>query len=136
MKRTPLKRTGWLKRRTALKTMSSKRRRESRIYAKLRKVFLEENPVCQMRVKCDGAPSTEVHHSRGRGIWYLIVKYWKASCRACHAWENENRNAAVELGLRERVRAFTLPELMLLLCLSAFGLLVGFIAGHFILKFW
>lgn len=102
--RSGCKQTGWLKRRKALNRMSVKRRRESRIYAKLRKIFLEENPVCQMRVKCDGAPATEVHHSRGRGIWYLIVKYWKASCNPCHVWENSNRNAAVELGLRERVR--------------------------------
>lgn len=93
----------WLKRRTALKRVSDKRRRENRVYLKLRKVFLEENPICQMRVKCDGAPSTQVHHTRGRGIWYLIVKYWKASCLDCHDWENTHRNQAVALGLRERI---------------------------------
>lgn len=90
-------------RRTALKRVSDKRRRENRVYLKLRKVFLEEHPICEMLAECAGAPSTEVHHTRGRGIWYLVVEYWKASCRPCHHWENAHRNQAVALGLRERV---------------------------------
>lgn len=98
-----MKRT-WLKRRTPIARMSSKRRRESRIYSKLRKQFLEEHPVCQMKVQCEGGRSTEIHHKKGRGKFYLDVSSWLASCFYCHAWENSNRNAAVELGLRERVR--------------------------------
>lgn len=98
----------WIKRRKGLNRMSEKRRRDSRVYTKLRKKFLEDNQVCQMRVKCNGAPATEIHHTRGRGVWYLVVEFWKSSCNHCHAWENVNRNAAVEMGLRERVRAIDL----------------------------
>lgn len=95
--------TGWARRRTSLNKMSEKRRRDYRKYLRLVAKFLTENPWCQMLVKCKGARATQVHHTRGRGIWYLVVRYWKASCDACHRWENENRKEAVKLGLRERV---------------------------------
>lgn len=92
------------KQRTPLAKMSAKRKKEGRIYTKLRKQFLEDNPICQMRVQCEHARSTEVHHKKGRGKFYLDVTSWLASCFYCHKWENSHRNAAVELGLRERVR--------------------------------
>jgi hypothetical protein len=78
-----------------------------------------EHMWCELMVTCGGrvmpreiegvtqAPfrrrSNQVHHTRGRGKWYLVVRYWKGSCRDCHRWEDTHRNEAVKLGLRERV---------------------------------
>ncbi len=92
-----MKRTGWLRRRKALSKMSPKRKRESRIYTKLRKVFLEENPVCQF-LGCRYA-STDVHHAAKRGKNYLRVETWKAVCRGHHDWIEANKRLAEEMGL-------------------------------------
>ncbi len=93
-----------VKGRKPLNKMSPRRKKESKIYTKLRKQFLAENPVCQMKIQCEGGRATEVHHKKGRGKYYLDVSSWLATCFYCHQWENSHRNQAVELGLRERVR--------------------------------
>jgi hypothetical protein len=58
--------------------------KEDRLYSGMRLKFLEEHPVCQCGADgCTGV-ATEIHHRRGRGIWFLIVSTWLAVCHWCH----------------------------------------------------
>lgn len=93
------------KKRKRMPQESAKRKAERRIYEIDRDVFLALNPWCKMNVLHDVPKrASQVHHKRGRGKWYLDMRYWIPSCAACHEWENSHRNQAVALGLRERVR--------------------------------
>lgn len=93
--------------RTPLKRVSSKRAKELREYAKLRKAFLEEHPYCQVWMQEFFTPnwvelvgpfvhdadvlnriaprSTEIHHVRGRwGKRLNDTTHWLAVCPASH----------------------------------------------------
>jgi hypothetical protein len=99
MKRTPLLR------RTRLKPMSKKRRKDSAIYSKKRKAFLEAHPFCAVWVEAaatrirvlreaglgigDIRPlrSCDIHHKAGRsGANYLDESTWMAVSREGHDW--------------------------------------------------
>lgn len=81
--------------RTPLKRVSSKRSKELREYAKLRKAYLEAHPYCEVfladfGVKYKGKPldmplATDIHHRKGRwGRRLNDTEYWLAVCRASH----------------------------------------------------
>lgn len=84
--------------RTPLKRVSSKRSKELREYAKLRKAYLEAHPYCEVWLQegiIDGtslhdllmlAPlATDIHHVRGRwGKRLNDTSYWLAVCRQSH----------------------------------------------------
>jgi len=55
-------------------------------YSKLRVAFLYSNSICQANLPGCGVHATDVHHSKGRGKYYLDVNTWKALCRSCHSW--------------------------------------------------
>jgi hypothetical protein len=94
MKRSPLKRKTPLRRsqkplarkplkqKSSLKKMSEKREKEIKEYGVLRKIFLSQNPSCQVE-SCDHT-ATDVHHVKGRGKYYLDVSTFMAVCRPCH----------------------------------------------------
>lgn len=66
-----------------MRTRSVKRAKQERLYSKIRKAFLEENPVCH--VECCESDSIEVHHMKGRiGALLTDVTYFLAVCRAHH----------------------------------------------------
>jgi len=71
-------------------------------YTKKRTLFLIAHPNCQAKlVGCTGK-ATDVHHAAGRvGENYLNMSKWKALCRSCHRWVEENPEEAKELGLSE-----------------------------------
>jgi len=57
-------------------------------------MFLKELPVCEA---CGVNASTDVHHRKGRGKYYLKMDTWMATCRGCHdrihsypIWAREN----------------------------------------------
>ncbi len=77
--------------------MSDKRRKESRIYSKLRKEFLENNPYCQFGI-CHVA-ATDIHHTMLRGKNYLNVESFMALCREHHSFIHAHPNKAREMGL-------------------------------------
>tara|TARA_B100001093_G_scaffold504253_1_gene559790 strand:- start:25 stop:312 length:288 start_codon:yes stop_codon:yes gene_type:complete len=88
MKRTPLKR------KTPLRRVSKARREASKIYLTLRQSFLADLPLCEV---CEKEKSTDVHHKKGRGKYYLDVDTWLSVCRKCHdrihvnpSWAREN----------------------------------------------
>jgi hypothetical protein len=109
-----------LQRRTWMKKESDKRKIERKIYEVQSKRHLQEHPLCQLNVTCGRSitrrdipgikqidlprKAKQVHHTKGRGIHYLDTSTYRSACLPCHEWENSNRNKAVELGLRERVR--------------------------------
>jgi hypothetical protein len=84
--------------RTPLKKVSTKRAKELREYAKLRKVFLSAHPFC-MAQGCYPFAATQVHHMAGRwGKKLLNVDKFLAVC-ADHQRMIHNRPAwARELG--------------------------------------
>jgi hypothetical protein len=81
--------------RTPLKRVSSKRSKELREYAKLRKAYLEAHPYCEVYLaenglKYEGNPidaplATDIHHRRGRWHGRLNeTEHWLAVCRESH----------------------------------------------------
>ncbi len=85
----PQKKPGSLKtQKKPISRVSERRKVEEKEYSKLRKVFLEENPKCQI---CQQEPATEVHHRSGRYHGkYLDVSSWMALGSACHRRVHEN----------------------------------------------
>jgi hypothetical protein len=67
-------------------------------YTKLRKRFMEDNPMCQAALPGCNHNSTDVHHKKGRGTNYLTVSTWMSVCRQCHTYIEEHPAEAIELG--------------------------------------
>jgi cytochrome c553 len=69
--------------------VSSKRKKQDQEYLKLRKVFLTEHTLCEVKVAGCMMHATDVHHTYSgsdRAVYYLIQSTWLASCRNCHNW--------------------------------------------------
>lgn len=81
--------------RSSIPPVSSKMRTQKFIYKRLRKVFMKEHPICEV---CKRNKSEEVHHKRGRGIWYLVVSTWLAVCHLCHVRITRDSKWAIENG--------------------------------------
>lgn len=81
--------------RTRIRPVSRKRAAQDRLYSKLRKVFLDRHPICQV---CSSARATEVHHKAGRGALYLDIELWLAACHDCHQRITEHPAWAIEQG--------------------------------------
>lgn len=91
--------------RTPLKKVSSKRSKELRLYAKLRKEYLDANPHCQVWLKenpnatAEAPLATDIHHVRGR--WHGRLNdttNWLAVCRESHEKIHRNPAWAYERG--------------------------------------
>ena len=67
--------------RTPLRRISKKRQEQLKEYSKLRKAYLEENPVCEV---CQKRKATDIHHKSGRGSNTNNVDTWVVVCRTCH----------------------------------------------------
>src|SRR6516164_948396 len=69
--------------RKPLRRVSQKRQAQLKVYAKRKKVFLEEHPFCFVCWK--HKEEMDLHHLRGRaGKLFLDERFWRAVCRACH----------------------------------------------------
>lgn len=81
-----------------LRKVSKKHAAELRVYTKLRREFLMENPVCQFP-GC-AAEATDVHHAEGRGAQTTNkVDSFFALCRPHHDYCHEHPKEARKLGL-------------------------------------
>ncbi len=75
------------------------------IYERKKKAHFEAHPNCQLKIGVRGCPmhrehkATDLHHTRGRGSFYLDETTFASACRAGHAWVHANPNAARELGM-------------------------------------
>ena len=89
------------KARKPIPKMSSRRKVESRIYAKKRRAFLAEHRFCQIcQDNGELRNSEDVHHIKARlEGHYLDESTWLAVCRPCHNWIHEFPSAARARGL-------------------------------------
>lgn len=82
--------------RTPIRRVSKKRAAQLRVYSKLRKDFLEKNPVCQL---CNNANATDIHHGWGRiGELLNAEEHWFSICRPCHEWVHNHPSQARRQG--------------------------------------
>ena len=81
-----------------MKNKSKKMQRIDSKYSKLRRVFLNDYPMCQAALPRCSHKSTEVHHKKGRGKYHNDVTTWLSVCRSCHTWIELNPIEAEELG--------------------------------------
>lgn len=74
------------KKKKKIRFLSIKREAMNKIYIQKRKVFLEANPSCQMKLLDCTYNATDVHHSVGR-VGELLTDETKfiAACRSCHS---------------------------------------------------
>lgn len=79
---------------------SELRGKENRIYLTLRKVFLDNHPLCEASLPRCTKQATTIHHSQGRiGKRLIDVKTFVPLCGKCHQFCEENPTEAKELGL-------------------------------------
>lgn len=80
-----------------IKKLSAKRAVENKEYLTLRKVFLENHPVCQVK-DCKNR-SVNVHHKRGRiGKLLCDIRFWLATCMECHSEIEKRPQWAYKMG--------------------------------------
>jgi hypothetical protein len=89
------------KQKTPLKGKSDKRDVLDQLYSKVRKDFLIKNPYCRAKLQGCSAIATDVHHKKGRGLYYLDQNTWLPLCRACHQWIELHPKEAKELGFSD-----------------------------------
>jgi hypothetical protein len=124
LRKTPLRRTAMKRsalsplKRTKLRPMSPKRQKESREYARLRKLFLAERPHCELFLSLEDKEdaescalvvkiwgrrhtvprASEVHHKEKRGKNYLNVSTWAALSPEGHRYVEDHKTWARETG--------------------------------------
>jgi hypothetical protein len=81
-----------------IKNVSDKKLVELKEYRVVRDRYLADNKVCE-HPDCKN-PSEDLHHAKGRvGKLLTDVRYFKALCRKCHRWVEENPEQSKEIGL-------------------------------------
>ena len=81
-----------------IKSVSTKKLAELRDYRVVRDKYLADHKVCQ-HPDCKNL-SEDLHHAKGRvGSLLTDVRFFKALCRSCHRWVEENPEGAKALGL-------------------------------------
>ena len=81
-----------------IKSVSDKKLTELKEYRVVRDRYLAEHKVCE-HPDCKN-PSEDLHHAKGRvGSLLTDVRYFKALCRRCHRWVEENPEQSKEIGL-------------------------------------
>jgi hypothetical protein len=114
MKRTPLKRKTPLKakkkpptegstqkrpmKRKKIKPVSDKQKEINELYRKLRKVYLDKHPECEVRTKECMGKSDQIHHKELRGKNTNKVSSFCAVCAPCHQAIHSNPQWARENG--------------------------------------
>jgi hypothetical protein len=76
------------------------------LYSKMRKEFLElpENATCRAKLPgCLNVYKQEltVHHTKGRGLYYLDKSTWIPLCMSCHMWVETHPKEAREMNLSQ-----------------------------------
>jgi hypothetical protein len=76
------------------------------LYSKMRKEFLEEPQNSTCRAKLPGCmgnfkQNLTVHHTKGRGLYYLDKRTWIPLCLSCHEWVETHPKEAREMNLSQ-----------------------------------
>lgn len=80
---------------------SQKKSKEDAVYSTLRKDFLLLKPTCEAKLEGCSIRSTDVHHRKGRGKYYLVTTTWLSACRSCHDYIENNPDQAKQMGFSE-----------------------------------
>lgn len=81
-----------------IKIVSGKKLIELKEYRVVRDGYLSANKICE-HPECKNL-SEDLHHAKGRvGSLLIDVRYFKALCRRCHRWVEDNPEEAKALGL-------------------------------------
>jgi hypothetical protein len=81
-----------------IKSVSDKKLVELKEYRLVRDGYLATHKVCE-HPECKNL-SEDLHHAKGRvGSLLTDVRYFKALCRRCHRWVEDNPEQAKALGL-------------------------------------
>lgn len=72
-----------------------------KIYFAVRAVFLKDNTQCAMNLPGCKIRATEVHHTKGRDSYYLVVETWLPGCCYCHRQAEDSPNEAKELKISQ-----------------------------------
>jgi hypothetical protein len=81
-----------------IKSVSTKKLAELKEYRVVRDGYLDTHKLCE-HPECSN-PSEDLHHAKGRvGSLLTDVRYFKALCRKCHRWVEDNPEQAKALGL-------------------------------------
>ena len=81
--------------------ISSKKAKLDKVYSVLREQFIKQHPVCQANLNGCTLSATDIHHTKGRGEYYLDSPNWITVCRACHNHIELNPTEAKILGLSQ-----------------------------------
>jgi hypothetical protein len=79
--------------RVPLQAVSQKRKKQDLAYSKLRKRYLEEHSLCNVKVTGCTSMASDIHHTyagSNRAVYYLIQSTWMPVCRNCHNWIHGN----------------------------------------------
>lgn len=108
----PLKRSMVPLKRTRLRRVSVKHRKELRTYYDKRQAYLSKNEWCEAgpvilkaklppsySVPCCMIKATQIHHCAKRGPNLNNEETWCGSCPACHEWIHSHAQKARQLGL-------------------------------------
>jgi hypothetical protein len=76
------------------------------LYSKMRREFLNEpqNSTCRAKLPgCMGQfkENLTVHHTKGRGLYYLDRSTWIPLCLSCHEWVETHPKEAREMNLSQ-----------------------------------
>ena len=97
MNRSPIPRRTPLKRLSPMRHISSDKRKQDRLRARVRGYFMDAHPTCE---RC-GKPSTDCHEiirrSQAKNA-AIRPALFVALCRACHQWATEHPTDAHEAG--------------------------------------
>lgn len=86
--------------RPKIRKIAKKRAKELRQYSPIRRKFLQQHPMCELRIDEDCTDvSTEVHHAAGRENGRLLKEEdFKAACRHCHQVATKKSKEAIAAG--------------------------------------
>lgn len=88
------------KKKKPINKVSTKQKEALKEYNKVRKEFLNKNPICAARFLGCQIGATDVHHGKGKiGSLLTDTAHFVSLCRSCHRIVEERPEMAKELGL-------------------------------------
>jgi len=94
------------KRPKPIASFSKKRLADIKIYSVLRKDYLLDHKICEVKLDGCSKKAIEIHHlysGRDRNKYFIVVETWKSTCRNCHRKLHDELSTEqlIELGLRK-----------------------------------
>lgn len=87
--------------RIPIKAIGNIRRADRNLYKYKRRKYLEAKPLCKAKLLNCTKIASDIHHTKGRGIYFLDETTWISVCRNCHHWIEMHPKEAKELNLSQ-----------------------------------